>query len=162
MKKLISIILIAMSVFAYGCASSNQNTSKEKAIKIEYYAIPNLKQYQRKDLIPIDSVIKLFSAENVVLPEIITKKSPDYPDIAKRAQLEATVWLQAFVDSTGSVSKIYIVSSDVEFINQGAVEASSNWTFRPLIVDAKARNFVAIYPILYRINNGRPRVLLPE
>ena len=48
---------------------------------------------------------------DVVLPVIIKKVDPDYPDIARRARIEGKVILQAVIDKEGNVNEVTVLSS---------------------------------------------------
>ena len=64
------------------------------------------------------------------LPEAITKVAPEYPDVAKRNNLEGNVIVQALIGRDGRVVDARVVSPAPPFDNP-ALAAVREWTFRP-------------------------------
>jgi protein TonB len=70
-----------------------------------------------------------------VLPEPITKVTPHYPELARKAGVTGTVYLRVLVDKTGKVRDVLIwkaAKADVGF-EESAVEAVKQWVFSPAI-----------------------------
>ncbi|KAA0224304.1 energy transducer TonB [bacterium] len=66
-------------------------------------------------------------------PVAIKKPSPTYPEIARKAGLEGTVWLKVWVDKEGKVRKAVVQKSDAEIFNQPAIDAATQWVFTPAL-----------------------------
>lgn len=66
-------------------------------------------------------------------PVAIKKPSPTYPEIARKAGLEGTVWLKVWVDKEGKVRKAVVQKSDAEIFNQAAIDAATQWVFTPAL-----------------------------
>jgi len=54
-----------------------------------------------------------------------------YPEAARRARIEGTVWIKVFVDKEGNVKKASVLKSDSEVLNQPAIDAAKSWKFKP-------------------------------
>ena len=78
---------------------------------------------------PPDDVPVFEFVENPPVP--IRQVVPGYPEIARRAGLEGTVYLSLLVDRDGTVKQVRLVRSDYEVFTASAVEAAWKWIFRP-------------------------------
>jgi len=67
-------------------------------------------------------------------PVAIKKIQPLYPEIARRAGVEGTVWLKVWVDKEGKVHKAEIMKSDADIFNQPAIDAAVQWVFTPALM----------------------------
>jgi TonB family protein len=64
------------------------------------------------------------------LPEALTKVPPEYPDEERQNRIEGTVIVQALVGRDGRVKEAKITQS-VPGLDQAALAAITQWTFRP-------------------------------
>ena len=62
--------------------------------------------------------------------QIIVQIPPEYPDMARMAELEGVVMVQIGVNEFGDVVEANVVSG-IEGLNQAAIEAVYKWKFRP-------------------------------
>ena len=161
MKKLILITFSVTLLLFFGCAESNESLKPQVPHPIQYYVLAKTGESSQKVLIPLDSIAVLNPGIRIVPPKIIKQESPKYPSIAVRAEITATVWLQIYVDTDGTVSKAIVLASDVELVNQSAVDASMKWKFSPLMVNEDPNKFIARYPISFQLPKGKPTVYLP-
>lgn len=67
-------------------------------------------------------------------PVAIKRPPPVYPEIARRAGVEGTVWLKVWVDKEGKVRKAEILKSDADIFNQPAIDAATQWVFTPALM----------------------------
>ncbi len=88
--------------------------------------------------IPQDQFKKL----RVQQPEVIHRVEPAYPQTLLRMHKEGIVILQALITANGDVQKIEILRSDHALLAQTAINAVSQWKYRPAKLDGKA---VAVY-----------------
>jgi TonB family protein len=66
------------------------------------------------------------------------QKSVQYPDLAKRANIQGIVVVKVYVDSTGKPVKHKILQSDNELFNEAAIDAIMNFDeFKPAIQKGK-------------------------
>jgi len=70
-------------------------------------------------------------------PMVVKRVVPVYPDLARQAGLEGTVWLKLWIDKEGKVKKAVIVKSDAEILNQAAIDAAVQWLFTPALQQDK-------------------------
>lgn len=64
-------------------------------------------------------------------PVPIKQVQPNYPEIAKRAGVEGTVWVRIWVDKEGKARKVVVMKSDAEVLNDEAIKAAMQWLFTP-------------------------------
>ena len=64
-------------------------------------------------------------------PVLIKRAEPVYPEMARRAFIEGTVWVSLWVDKEGKVHKAVIMKSDAETLNQAALDAARQFLFIP-------------------------------
>ena len=70
-------------------------------------------------------------------PQLINRVTPRYPEAARQAGLEGTVWVKILVDEKGKVPKVEIVRSDAEIFNQPALEAAKQFVFTPALLNGE-------------------------
>ena len=81
-------------------------------------------------------------------PEMIFQQAPEYPEKAKQAGIEGTVWVQALVDKKGAIRKAKVSkSSGTKSLDKAAVTAAYQNKFKPAIQKDKP---VAVW-ITYKI-----------
>lgn len=70
-------------------------------------------------------------------PQIVRSVQPEYPDIARRAGVEGTVWVNILVDKDGKPKKAVVVKEDAAGIfNDAAIAAAMKYQFTPAIMNA--------------------------
>jgi len=89
------------------------------------------------------------SSEN---PKILTWAKPEYPEMARRAQLEGTVMVKVLVGPDGTVKDAIIISGVNPLLNKAAIEAAKRCKFIP----GKQRNIPVkawmALPFSFRLN----------
>lgn len=88
-------------------------------------------------------------------PTPVKQVSPNYPDIARRAELEGSVIVKAWVDKEGKVKKAVVLKSDAEVFNQPAVEAAMQWVFTPALQQKKPVAVWVAIPFKFRLNSAK-------
>jgi protein TonB len=70
-----------------------------------------------------------------VEPKVINKVQPMYPELARKAGVEGTVFLDILVDKEGKVRKVEVLKASGTNVGfeEAAVEAVKKWTFSPAI-----------------------------
>jgi len=66
------------------------------------------------------------------LPEPMTKATPVYPEAARRAGVEGTVFIQALIGKDGLVKDTRVTKSIPE-LDAAAIEAVRQWRFKPAL-----------------------------
>jgi periplasmic protein TonB len=81
--------------------------------------------------------------------------APVYPEIARRAGVEGTVWVKIWVDKDGNPKKAVILKSDAELFNEPAKEAAMKWKFTPAIMNNGPVSVWVSIPFKFKLNQGR-------
>lgn len=119
----------------------NPDTGKQKAI--------DLKKLELSDSSP------QFPGGDKARTEYIIAKTP-YPEDARKAGIEGTVYVQFIIESTGEITNAKVLKGVSKSIDKVALDAISNmpdWT--PAIVDGKPARFEMAMPIKFSLTNGK-------
>jgi protein TonB len=65
-------------------------------------------------------------------PVLIKKVIPTYPDLARKAGLEGTVYVLALVDLDGTIKKV-VIQKGSDMFNEAAISAVKQWVYKPAI-----------------------------
>jgi protein TonB len=85
-------------------------------------------------------------------PVPIKQVQPDYPEIARRAGVEGTVWVKILVDKEGKAKKAVVMKSDAEIFNEPAIAAAKQWVFTPAIMNNGPVAVWAAVPFRFKLN----------
>jgi protein TonB len=80
--------------------------------------------------------------EAQALKAVISKTEPVYPPMAKQMGVSGKVSVKAFVDTSGKVEKVEVVSGNV-MLGKACVTAVEKWKFNPFEADGKATGAAA-------------------
>jgi protein TonB len=75
-------------------------------------------------------------SSTVVAGLLLNKTIPHYPPIAVAAHIEGTVILQATISTSGTIENLHVVSGPA-MLQQAALDAVSNWRYRPYLLSGK-------------------------
>lgn len=64
-------------------------------------------------------------------PRPLRTRAPEYPSVARRAEMEGKVFLRVTVDERGRVVDARVISSDAAIFEGPALAAIREWRFRP-------------------------------
>ena len=81
--------------------------------------------------------------------------APVYPEIARRAGVEGTVWVKIWVDKEGNPKKAQVLKSDAELFNQPAIDAAMKWKFTPAIMNNGPVSVWVSIPFKFKLYAGR-------
>lgn len=70
-------------------------------------------------------------------PTVLTRVQPEYPEEAKRDKIQGTVLLQVTVDETGKAANLEVLETPGAGLEQKAIDAVQQWTFRPATKDGQ-------------------------
>lgn len=87
-------------------------------------------------------------------PEMIVAKTPDYPEIAKRAGITGKVFVKVLVDKEGKPKKAVVIKSDSELFNQAAIDAAMKSAFTPAIQNQHPIAVWIVLPYKFQLNDG--------
>ena len=85
------------------------------------------------------------------LPEAVTKVQPDYPDLARSANVDGTVLVQALVGKDGRVKDAKVVKS-IAMLDAAAVAAVKQWVFKPALSNNKPVAVWVAVPVRFTLN----------
>jgi protein TonB len=85
------------------------------------------------------------------LPEPITKVAPEYPEKARKANVEGIVEARALVGKDGLVKDVKILSSPSPLLDAAAVTAVRKWVFRPAMAFGKPVAVWVSIPVTFRL-----------
>lgn len=85
-------------------------------------------------------------------PVPVKQVQPDYPDLARRAGLEGTVWVKILVDKEGKAKKAVVMKSDSEIFEEPALAAARQWVFTPAIMNNGPVAVWAAVPFRFKLN----------
>ncbi len=88
-------------------------------------------------------------------PSPVKSPPPAYPEIARRAGVEGTVWVKIWVDKEGKAKKAQILKSDAELFNQAAIDAAMQWVFTPAVMNNGPVAVWVSIPFKFKLNQGR-------
>lgn len=87
------------------------------------------------------------------MPQVVVSVPPVYPDLAKRAGIEGTVYVKILVSKEGKPIKAVVVKSDSEVFDQPAVDAAMKFVFTPAIQHKAPVMVWVVVPFRFRLNN---------
>ena len=85
------------------------------------------------------------------LPEAITQVRPEYPDLARSANVDGTVLVQALVGKDGRVKDAKVVKS-IAMLDAAAVSAVRQWVFKPALSNNKPVAVWVAVPVRFTLN----------
>jgi TonB family protein len=77
---------------------------------------------------------------------------PAYPDLARRANIEGSVFVKVLIDKEGRVKKSIIVKSDADIFNEPAVTAAMQFVFTPAIQNDRAIPVWVMIPFHFKLS----------
>jgi TonB family protein len=84
-------------------------------------------------------------------PVVLSNPAPLYPDIARKAGIEGTVFVKMWVAKDGSVKRAEVVKSSSELFEHAAVEAARQWKFVPAIMNNAPVSVFVTVPFKFRL-----------
>jgi len=85
-------------------------------------------------------------------PHVVKSVQPVYPEIARQAGLEGTVWVKMWVDKQGKVKKAVIQQSTSEIFDQTAIDAALQFLFTPAKKNGQSVDVWVLVPFHFRLN----------
>jgi TonB family protein len=81
--------------------------------------------------------------------------APIYPEIARRAGIEGTVWVKIWIDEQGIPRKAVLIKSDAEVLNQTSLDTAMKWKFKPAVLKGKPVAVWVTMPFKFKMNNAK-------
>ncbi len=85
-------------------------------------------------------------------PMPVKQVKPEYPEIARRASVEGTVWIKILVDKQGKAKKAIVIKSDAEIFNEPARAAALQWVFTPAMMNNGPVSVWVAIPFRFQLN----------
>ena len=85
-------------------------------------------------------------------PKLIKVVNPVYPEIARKAQVEGVVIIEATTDPSGRVFKAKVLRS-VPLLDQAAVDAVKQWVYEPIKVKGKPVGIIFTVTVVFRLKD---------
>jgi periplasmic protein TonB len=86
----------------------------------------------------------------VVEGMLLRKSIPVYPVIAKATHKEGEVVLQATISTTGTIENLRVLSGD-PMLQQAALEAVSQWRYRPYLLNGKPVEVETTVNVIFKL-----------
>jgi protein TonB len=83
-------------------------------------------------------------------PTLLHRVDPVYPDVARAAQIEGTVILEAIVDEVGQVVDLRVLRSQ-SVLDKAALEAVRQWRYAPVLLNGRPVPFVLTVVVTFRL-----------
>ena len=87
----------------------------------------------------------------VSAPSVIYKRDPEYTEEARKAKLSGTVLLSVVVDTEGTARNIQVVRTLGLGLDQKAIDAVSQWRFKPGKKDGEPVNVRATIEVNFKL-----------
>ena len=84
---------------------------------------------------------------------LIYKVQPTYPKSAKEAHIQGTVLLEVVISKEGGITQLHTVSSPSDDLTQSAIEAVSQWRYKPVLVNGNPVEVIANVTVNYTLTN---------
>jgi TonB family protein len=88
-------------------------------------------------------------------PVPVVSPAPRYPEIARRAGVEGTVWIRIWVTKEGKAKKAEVLNSESDLFNQSALDAAMHWVFTPAVMNNGPVAVWISIPFRFKLHEGR-------
>ena len=112
----------------------------------------------------VDSYYTLSGSKSVTNPIPLVQTTPSYTKAALVAEVQGVVWLQAVIRKTGKVDSFKVIQGLGHGLDEQAIqEISTNWRFKPGMLDGKPVDVLATIEVQFNLrgkqepDNGRDR-----
>jgi periplasmic protein TonB len=85
-------------------------------------------------------------------PEVVVMAKPEYPDIAKRAGVEGTVYVKILIEKDGKPKKAVIIKSTTDIFNDVTLAAAMKCVFTPAIQNKQPVPVWIVVPFKFKLN----------
>lgn len=84
-------------------------------------------------------------------PTVIKHAPVSYPELAKSARLQGTVYLKVLIDKDGKAKKAVVFKSDAEVFNEAAIQSALKSTYSSAMNDGKPVATWMVLPISFKL-----------
>ena len=96
-----------------------------------------------------EEILEFWSVEEK--PEMVKSAAPVYPEIARKAGLEGSVFVKFMVGRDGRVKQVQILKGQ-EIFRQAAIDAVMKWVFKPAMQNDRPVNVWMTQPIKFQLH----------
>jgi protein TonB len=107
---------------------------------------PNLQGLGTRDKLSIPTAPV---TKTVVPAEVITRVTPTYSELARRAHATGTVIIDVLIDEAGKVAKATAISGPA-ILHQDAINAVQQWRFKPASVDGNSVSSTSRVTVVFK------------
>lgn len=86
----------------------------------------------------------------IVAPKLVHRVDPVYPQLAAVSRVQATVILEALVDTRGRVKEVKVLRGSPLF-DDPAIAAVKQWRYQPLLLNGVATDFILTVTLVFRL-----------
>lgn len=98
-------------------------------------------------------------------PELKSQLKPEYPQLAKLAGIQGTVYLKLLIDEKGNVAKAKIEQGVKDMLDNAALDAAKKAKFSPAILKDKPIKVWVILPVAFKLDVDKkteePKIVSP-
>ena len=87
------------------------------------------------------------------LPQVVSSAAPAYPELAKRAGVEGTVYVKILVNKEGKPLKAVVIKSASDIFNQPAIDAAMKFVFTPAIQHHNPVMVWVVVPFKFKLSS---------
>lgn len=84
-------------------------------------------------------------------PTIVKRAPVSYPELARTARIEGTVYLKVLIDKEGKPRQVHVFKSDAEVFNEAAKESAMKSTYSPATNDGNPVACWVIVPYQFKL-----------
>jgi len=110
----------------------------------------------REVVVPEEEASPVRAVGEIKPPKLIKKVEPVYPEIARQAQVEGVVILEATTDIYGRVKAVRVLRS-IPLLDQAAVDAVRQWVYEPMIIDGEPRGVIFTVTVSFKLDEKKPK-----
>jgi protein TonB len=99
---------------------------------------------------PDEEVYEFYHVE--IKPKLVKSVTPDYPEIARKASIEGTVFIKMMVGKSGKVESVEILKGP-EIFHEAATNAAMQFEFTPAIQNDRPVKVWVGQGIVFRLKN---------
>lgn len=147
MKHLIIALFVCFAVFMTSCSKSVTTSSS----KPERIASPTPGPAHTSLPVPGDMTPPPDFVAYEKAPQIIKSVAPVYPEEARKAGLEGTVWIKIWVGKAGKPVKVVIQKSASDIFDEAAIAAAKQFVFTPAILKGVPTDVWVSIPFYFRL-----------
>jgi TonB family protein len=121
-------------------------------LKAHLDQIEPLESIHAEDFVPPHGAVLMpnvfILSSNAAKELLVNHPKPQYPPIARAAHVYGSVVLQAHIGADGRVSSLYVVSGPA-MLQQSALEAVRNWTYKPYMLDGVPEEVITTINVFF-------------